>query len=112
MKTIVMIGGILLTTATFGQKAPKFKTVKIKTSAQCGDCEVRIEDGLNYLKGIKYAELDNDTKIVEVKFKTSKLTQEDIKKKLNSIGYSADEMKATPEQIAQLPKCCQPGGHD
>jgi hypothetical protein len=26
-------------------------------------------------------------------------------------GYDADEMKADPEALNLLPKCCQPGGH-
>lgn len=111
MKTILVIAGLLISTMTFAQKAPKFQTVKIQTSAQCGECEQRIEDGLNYLPGVKYAELDNDSKIVEVKFKTSAVSLKEIKEKLNSIGYSADEMKPTNEQIQKLPKCCQPGGH-
>lgn len=111
MKTILMIAGLLVAKTTFAQKEPKFETVKILTTSQCADCEERIEGGLNYLKGVKYAELDLDTKIVEVKFKKSLLTIEDIKKKLNTIGYSADDMQATPEQVAQLPACCQPGGH-
>lgn len=111
MKTILMITGLLISTVTFAQKAPKFQTVKIQTSAQCADCEERIEDGLNYLRGVKYAELDNDSKIVEVKFKTSAVSLKEIKQKLNSIGYSADDFKASAEQVAKLPKCCQPYGH-
>jgi len=27
------------------------------------------------------------------------------------VGYDADDMKADPEAVKLLPKCCQPGGH-
>ena len=36
--------------------------------------------------------------------------QQVLKKKINDIGYDADEMKADPEMVKKLPLCCQPGG--
>ena len=49
---------------SFSQKA---ETSVIQTSAQCNDCKERIEGKLNYTKGIKFAELDMETKKVTVK---------------------------------------------
>jgi len=46
------------------EKKSKFQTVIIQTSAECGDCKERIENGLNYTKGISFAELDLETKKV------------------------------------------------
>ncbi len=84
--------------------------VTIQTSAQCGDCEERIESLLNYTKGVKFAELDNETKIVTVKFVTKKISLKTICEKLNEIGYDANEFIAPKENVLKLPKCCQPGG--
>ncbi len=84
--------------------------VKIQTSAECGDCKVRIEDGLNYTKGVKYAELDPATKIVTVGYNKKKISVEDIKIVISKIGYDADEVKADPEAIKALPMCCRPDG--
>jgi periplasmic mercuric ion binding protein len=99
---------------TNAQEATKKKTetVVIQTSAQCGDCEERIESALNYLKGVVFAELDNETKKVTVKYKTSALTVAQIKQKIAETGYAADEVKATEEGIDKLPACCKPGGMD
>jgi mercuric ion binding protein len=98
----------------FGQntKPPKQQTVVIQTSAQCGDCKTRIEGGLNYTKGVKFAELDMTTKKVTVKFKPKTTNSEALKKIISSIGYDADEVKADPLAIKKLPLCCQPGGMD
>jgi copper chaperone CopZ len=92
------------------EKKSKFETVTIQTSAQCGDCKTRIEDGLNYTKGVKFAELDLITKKVTVKYAAEKISLQQVKEKINSIGYDADEMKANPEAILKLPACCQPKG--
>jgi copper chaperone CopZ len=92
------------------EKKSKFETVIIQTSAQCGDCKTRIEDGLNYTKGVKFAELDLITKKVTVKYASKKISLQQVKEKINSIGYDADEMKANPEAILKLPACCQPEG--
>jgi copper chaperone CopZ len=99
---------VLLGTLSFGQKTI---TVQIQTSAQCGDCKERIEGKLNYTKGIKFAELDDQTKIVTVKYDPKKIDLVVIKQTIAKIGYDADEMKAAKEDVEKLPKCCQPNGH-
>ena len=86
------------------------ETVIIKTSAQCGDCKERIEGVLNYTKGVKFSELDLETMNVTVKFSSSKITLQQIKEKISSIGYDADEVKSNPAAVKKLPACCQPAG--
>lgn len=94
-------------TLTWAQKAEKFKTITIKTSALCGDCESRIENKLNYTKGVKYADLDLKTNIVTVKYKAKKMTSEDVKKLITSLGYHAGDMERNSEAFDSLPGCCQ-----
>lgn len=91
-------------------KAPKTQTVVIKTSAECGSCKERIEGKLNYTKGISFSELNYDTKELTVKFKTDKISIDEIRKILSELGYDADEVKANPKTQKELPACCQPGG--
>ena len=95
---------------SFSQKK-KIETTQIQTSAQCGDCKERIENKLNYTKGVVFAELDLDSKKVTIKFKSSVITKQQIKEIIASIGYDADDVKAKQEDVQKLPKCCQPGGH-
>jgi len=92
------------------EKKAKYETVVIQTSAECGDCEERIANAMNYTKGVKYAELDIESKKLTVKFQPAKISLETIKLKLVELGYDADELKANPEAQQKLPSCCQPGG--
>ena len=108
MKLIFLLFSLtLFPYLSHGQK--KIETVTLRTSAQCGDCEQRIEDALNYTKGVKYAELNLVENTVTVKFKTAIISLNEIKTILNNTGYDADEMKASEEFVKKLPACCQPG---
>jgi mercuric ion binding protein len=106
--TILSLFFVLLSTISFGQK---MMTSEIQTNAQCGDCKERIEGKLNYIKGIKFAELNDETKIVTVKYDPNKIDLVTIKQSIAKIGYDADEVKAAKEDVEKLPKCCQPNGH-
>lgn len=106
MKSLLVTLMVMFVGFSFGQT----EVVKIKTSAECGSCKKRIEEKLNYTKGVKYAELDVESKIVEVKFNPKKISVEDIKRILSETGYDADEVKAIPEAVEKLPACCKPGG--
>ena len=110
MKNILMILMVVFVGITYAQE-PKTKTVKIKTSAICEMCKDRIEEELNYTKGVVFAELDVETKVVTVKFKTKHLNGELIKGIISKIGYNAGEVPRDPEAFANLPKCCQSEGH-
>jgi copper chaperone CopZ len=105
MKTILLSLFLLTTQLLLSQKPI---VVKIQTSAQCGDCKERIESALNQTKGVIYAELNLETKVVEVKFKESKTSKEALKGVIVSIGYDADDQKANLEAQKALPLCCQP----
>ena len=104
---------LMFFTAGFTQaqeKEQKFQTVVIQTSAECGDCKDRIEEALNYTKGVVFAELDLETKKVTVRFTTKKISLQEVKQAIATIGYDADEVKAEPKAQLSLPKCCQPNG--
>ena len=113
MKTPIMI---IILALFFGSCAvmkngSQKKTVEIKTSAQCGMCKERIEGELNYVKGIQFAELNVDNQILTVKYNEEIISLQQIKDKVNEIGYDADGQKAPADKVKELPMCCQPGGH-
>lgn len=90
----------------------EIQTVEIKTNAECDQCKTRLEGELNYIKGIKFAELDVPSKVITVKFDASKISLLEVKNTISKIGYDAGEVKAIPESQKALPACCQPGGMD
>jgi len=89
-------------------KAQKSITKTFKTSAICDQCEGRLEDNLNYQKGISYADFDVPTKTLTVKWNPKKISEAEIKQFVAEIGYDIDDIKANEEKRAQLPSCCQP----
>ncbi len=99
-----------LTLSAQEQKKSKTQTVVIKTSAECGQCKERLEEKLNYTKGVSFSELDVETRALTVKFNSSKISLDDIKKIISDLGYDADELKANTAAQKELPACCQPGG--
>lgn len=108
MKNLILIALTVLSINIVS--AQKTEKVVIKTSAECGQCKERIEEKLNYTKGISFAELNYETKELVVKFKSEKITLQEIKKIVSELGYDADEIKANQTAQKQLPMCCQPGG--
>jgi len=110
MKTILFVLAVCFSQVLFSQNVKK-QTVIIQTSAQCGDCKERLEGALNYTKGVKFAELDLESKKVTVQFLTKKTSIETIKAIIAKIGYDADDVKADISAVERLPKCCQPSGH-
>lgn len=113
MKTSLLFFAILLMSSFgFSQKpSGKTETVVIQTSAECDECKARIEGALNYTKGIKFAELDVESRKLTVKFKNDVISLDEIKKQVSQLGYQADEVKADQVAFDKLPACCKPGGH-
>lgn len=110
-KLLVMIAFLAgVQVASAQAQTSKTQELNIQTSAECGECEKRIEEALNYTKGIVYAELDLSTMKLHVKFKTKQITLEQIKLKIASLGYQADEIPADKTAFDALPACCKPGG--
>lgn len=112
MKKLLVLGVLMCTLSAFAQSKKNITdTAYIKTSALCGDCKERIESTLNFQKGVKFSELNLDTKIATCVYKPSKVSLSELRLALVGVGYDADDMKADPEAVKLLPKCCQPGGH-
>lgn len=109
--SLLMLALLFVSSFAFSQKpAAKTETVVITTSAECDECKARIEDALNYTKGVKFAELDVPSRKLTVKFKNDVITLDEIKKQLSLLGYNADEVKADPVAYEKLPACCKAGG--
>jgi len=109
--SLLMLALLFVSSLAFGQKPTgKTETVVIQTSAECGECKERIEGALNYTKGVKFAELDLDSRKLTVKFKNDVISLAELKKQIAALGYNADEVVADPAAYEKLPACCKAGG--
>lgn len=89
------------------KKSKKLITVEIQTSAVCGMCKERLEHDVAFAKGVKFVELNDETKVLTVKFKEGKNTKDGIKKAITKVGYDADDMIAEQKAYDALPACCK-----
>lgn len=104
------IVGLLLIFVSLNGFSQTKKEATIHSSVLCNDCKERIESVLNYTKGVQYADVDIESKNISIKYNSKKISLDEIKQIIVSIGYDADELPADEAAIEKLPACCQPGG--
>ena len=90
----------------------KIQKIEIQTSAQCTICKDQIEKDMAFEKGVKSVDLDLETKILTVEYRTDKIDPDKLREAVSKIGYDADDVKADLKAYEKLPECCKKGGHD
>jgi copper chaperone CopZ len=103
-KNIAILVLLLMSLSTYAQK---LDTLKIHTSAQCEMCKERIEKAMAYERGVKTSELDLESKILTVMYKSRKTGPEKIREAVSMVGYDADDVKANERVYSKLPACCK-----
>jgi copper chaperone CopZ len=114
MKTIKLILPfciVFFASLAFSQKAisqdKKTETIKIKTSAVCGMCKDRIENGMAFEKGVKDVSLDVETKEATIRYNVKSTNPDELRKKISKLGYDADGVAADTVAYKKLPACCK-----
>ena len=105
MKTILIILFSVFTVNAWAQK----ETVQILTSAPCVGtcCKDRIEEEMQFTRGVTAVDLDIESSILTVTFKTKKTDADKLREVISLIGYNADAVKANKKAHNKLPSCCQ-----
>ena len=88
----------------------KVMTSIINTSAECNSCKVRLEEKLNHITGIRFAELNIESKDLKVSYNSKKISLNKIRNIISKVGYNADDIPANANSVKKLPDCCKPGG--
>jgi len=103
---IIMFATIVLQAQDKKKKSEKtIETIEIQTSAVCGQCKDRLEHDMAFEKGVKFVELNDETKVLTMKYKKGKNTKKNLKEAVTKIGYDADEMPANLKAYYNLPAC-------
>lgn len=100
---------MLFSTGIIAQESSPAKVaeLKVKTSAQCGQCKDRLERAMAFEKGIVSSDLNLEDKVFTVRYKPSKTTPEKIRKAISDTGYDADDIVANTKAYDKLPPCCK-----
>ena len=102
-----VMAGLSLLMSVDQKASGKSDTLRIKTSAVCGQCKDRIEQNMAFEKGIKDVSLDLDTKIVAIRYNPKSTTPDQIRRKISKLGYDADDVPADSVAYKKLPACCK-----
>lgn len=78
----------------------------IKVSGECGMCKSRIQKTLK-IDGITSATWDIETKLLIVSYDVSKISNDDIQKKIAAAGHDTEKYTAEDKVYEKLPGCCQ-----
>ena len=82
------------------------KTDSIKVWGNCDMCKMKIEKAAK-AAGAATAYWNDETKMLAVSYDASKTSNMDIQKKIASVGYDTQDVKATESAYKKLDKCCQ-----
>jgi len=108
MKTVKLFFAALLlaviSSNTYAQSATK--TENIKVWGQCGMCKARIEKAAK-VDGVTKAVWSDETKMLSLVYNPSKVTSDDIQKKIAAVGHDTEKFKADDKAYSKLPGCCK-----
>ena len=82
------------------------KKITFLVNGVCEMCENRIENALD-INGISFASWDVKTKMCNVTFNTSKISEKKIHETLANVGHDTQLCKASNETYNNLHPCCQ-----
>ena len=106
MRKLIIVLFSILTVNAWAQK----EIVKILTSAPCVDmlcCKEKIEEEMQFTRGVTAVDLEIETGILTVAFKTKKTDTDKLRQAISLIGYNADDVKGNQKAHDKLPSCCQ-----
>lgn len=86
------------------------KELTLKSSVICEMCKETIEEGLAYTKGIKTVRVDVKKNEIYIKYREDQITELQIKKAINKLGYVAGDLKPAKEDYDKLHDCCKKEG--
>jgi copper chaperone CopZ len=82
------------------------QSLTFKVWGNCEMCKKTIETSLD-VKGIKSADWNVETKMIQVVFNPDKVNEEKIHKLIAASGYDTEKEKGDNKAYNELPDCCQ-----
>jgi mercuric ion binding protein len=112
MKTVKLfitaVLAVVIGLNTFAQTQNKVssKTETIAVSGNCNSCKARIEKAAK-IDGVSKADWNKDTKVLTLVYDPSKVTSDEVQKKIAAVGHDTEKYKADDKAYNSLPGCCQ-----
>lgn len=81
-------------------------TKSIRVNGKCDMCKARIEKAALSVKGVKHAEWNVNTKMLQVDLKNG-TDIEDVAQAVTAAGHDTEKYIATDNSYGRLPECCK-----
>lgn len=104
MKKSIFLALSILTLVAFAN-GNKPIVAKFKVFGNCPQCKDRVEQALD-VKGIKSAEWNVESKMMEVIYLENKISLDKIHELVSKSGHDTEKMKAPDSVYLKLPECC------
>jgi copper chaperone CopZ len=106
MKSIFTVSIVLMSFICTESFAQKSQTLHLQVSGVCDMCKDRIEKAVD-VNGVRFANYDVDKQELEISFKTSKISEDEIHQLIADIGHDTGKVKASDEAYNNLHGCCK-----
>ncbi|GAB4378286.1 MAG: cation transporter [Salibacteraceae bacterium] len=106
MKIKFLIAIIALQGLALPILAQKVQKDTLLVKGVCGMCKNRIEDAA-YGKGVKFAQWDQNTKMLEIIYRSDKTSITEIEDRILEAGHSTSNRQSPAEKYNNLPECCR-----
>ena len=103
-KTLILMVAVMITMAFSNATKPIIE--KFKVFGNCPQCKERIENALD-VKGIKSADWNIDSKMLEVVFNPEKMNVQKIHELIAASGHDTEKVKSDSLVYSGLPNCCK-----
>lgn len=104
-KTTILIIITIFSLKIFAQTNETTTTFKVY--GNCDMCKAKIEKVAKNLDGVKSGEWNKDTKIFTLVYDSSKISADGVHKKIASVGYDTEKVRAEDKVYKKLSGCCQ-----
>ena len=107
MKKIVFLLLLIIPLISFSQTKEKNARDTFEVSGNCEMCKKRIESATLSLKGVKYVSWSPQSKNFSIIYNSTKVSIDDVKKKIADAGHDNSSYTATDETYENLHFCCK-----
>lgn len=106
LKYLLIAVSLLLTISTIQAQNNHSKTIEVKINGNCNMCKSNIENA-GSIKKTSSVSWNKTTQIASIEFDATKITSNEILKKIALAGYDNESFLAPDDTYASLPECCQ-----
>lgn len=108
MKNMILGMMLLFVASSTQAQDKKSKNAKhnVEVNGSCEMCKKRIEKAAFSVKGVKSAEWNIESHMLDLIINEEKCSLSDITKAIAKVGHDTDNDKATEEEYGKLHGCC------